>query len=60
MLCYRFVIRAAAFGGNNNVLADIVQSRADFFFAVGIHIGGIKIIDAVVIRFAQQFFCRFQ
>ena len=57
MLCYRFVIGSAAFGRNDNVVADIVQRFTDFLFAVSVHIGCVEIIDAVIIGFTQQLFC---
>ena len=49
---HRCIIGASALGGDDNVPADVMQRCADFFFAVGIHVGCIKIIDSVVICFA--------
>ena len=41
-------------GRDHNIMADITERLTDFFLTVGIFIGSIKIIDAMIIRTPQQ------
>ena len=42
------------FGGDDDAFAHVGKRVAHLFLAVGIGTGGVKIVDAVVIGFAQQ------
>ena len=43
------LILAAAFGGYNYIVPDIAQRKAKLHLAIGIHVGGVKIVYAAVI-----------
>ena len=49
-----FLILSAALGGDHDVVADVVEGLTDLLLAVGIHVGGIEIVDAALIGPAQQ------
>ena len=50
----RLLVRGSALSGDHHMLPHIVQGRSQLFLTVRIHISGIKIVDARLIRLSNQ------
>ena len=44
----------AALGGNDHILPHALQGLAQFFLAVGVHVGGVEVVDPAVYGPADQ------
>ncbi len=50
-------LQGGGFGGDHNIFPHVVEGITDFGFAVRIGTGSIKVIDAMVVGFAEQLGC---
>ena len=50
----RFFIFSGTLGGDHHLVPDAVQGLAQLFLAVGVHIGGVEVVDAAIHGPADQ------
>ena len=51
----RLPIRSGALGGDHHISPHVMESLSQFFLTVGVHIGGVEIVDTALIGSANQF-----
>ena len=50
----RLLVLATALGGDHHILANTLKGNAQLFLAVGVGVGGVKIVDAALVSLADQ------